>query len=447
MSHIFISYSKQNKEYARKLTDNLLSLGFDVWIDDQIEPSEEWFKRIVKGVRECAAFLVIMTPESGASRWVEREVMLADELQKPMFPILLNGDLHTCELWALFIGKQYEDTRGEKLPGDRFYTKLALSAPRKTESPPLQGSENTAPTDVWDGWMPKFDDPASSDEKLEKTVTEFTKRHLARLRELKEHQVANPPDVSHILPSPFEWCVVPTGEVTIRFTPRAKATTSVQAFSISRYPVTNSQYQGFVDSKDGYINPVWWDFSDKAKRWRRDNPEPQFTAFRGDQLPRTNVTWYEAMAFCDWLAGQIGQKIPGVPASLTGSPRILLPTEQQWQRAAQGDDGREYPWGNFFSADYCNTVEGNIGQPSPVTHYENGESPFEVLDLAGNVWEWCLSEWGTSDINLNSEGARVVRGGSYNFDQTVASTMYRDRNLPDRSFNYQGFRIVFVTTA
>src|SRR5690349_10003699 len=130
MSHIFISYSKQNKDYARKLADHLVSQGFNVWIDDEIEPSDEWWKKIVKAVRECVAFLVIMSPEAGGSRWVEREVMLADELNKPMFPVLLDGDLHSSELWALFIGKQYEDARGDKLPLERFYTKLERSAPR-----------------------------------------------------------------------------------------------------------------------------------------------------------------------------------------------------------------------------------------------------------------------------------------------------------------------------
>jgi formylglycine-generating enzyme required for sulfatase activity len=435
MAHVFISYSKQNKDYARKLADHLISQGFDVWIDDQIEPSDEWFKRIVKGIRECDAFLVIMSKESGTSRWVEREVMLADELQKPMFPVLLNGDLHTCELWALFIGKQYEDVRGDQLPADRFYAKLALSAPRKTVNSPD------------DGWTPKFDEITPDAVISDAKIARFTKMHQTFLDEKRAESASQPPDVSHILPPPFEWCVVPTGEVTVRFTPRTKVTSVVPAFSISRYPITNSQYQVFIDARDGYANPAWWGFSDNAKRWWLTKPEPKITAFSGDQLPRTNVTWYEAIAFCNWLIGQIGLRIPSVPANLTYNTRIMLPTEQQWQRAAQGDDGREYPWGNLFSANYCNVVESNVGQPSAVTRYENGESPFEVLDMAGNVWEWCLSEWGTSEINLKSDGERVLRGGAWNCTPQEVAINSRVRRVSEIVGSDTGFRIIYSATA
>jgi formylglycine-generating enzyme required for sulfatase activity len=432
MSHVFISYSKQNKDYARKLAEHLLSQGFDVWIDDQIEPSDEWFKRIVKGIRECAAFLVIMSKEAGSSRWVEREVMLADELQKPMFPVLLNGDLHSADLWALFIGKQYEDARGDKLPGERFYTKLALSAPRKAIDP-------------FDGWTPKFDEPDS--DVSEKVIADFTRRHQAFLEERRDQQAASPPDVSHILPPPFEWCVVPAGEVTVRFTPRARAAAPVGTFSISKYPITNSQYQVFVNAQDGYRSPAWWEYSDEARLWRRENKQPQITAFDGGDLPRTKVTWYEAVAFCRWLTNGLKAPIPAVGESLAEAAarrthQIMLPTEQQWQRAAQGDDGREYPWGNQFDETCCNTTASNIGKATVVTEYPCGISPFGVMDMAGNVWEWCLSEWGTSEVSLTATRARVLRGGSWGNAPHSASTISRYRDLPTYGYDIYGFRIV-----
>ena len=71
---------------------------------------------------------------------------------------------------------------------------------------------------------------------------------------------------------------------------------------------------------------------------------------------------------------------------------ISLPTEPQWQRAAQGGDGREYPWGNGFDSSRCNTSESGINHTTPVNQYPSGTSSYGVYDMAGNVWEWCLSE-------------------------------------------------------
>lgn len=76
MAHVFISYSKKNRDYARKLADHLLELGFDVWIDDRIDYGDDWWRTIVRAIRNAKAFIVIMTDESDRSVWVQREVTL-----------------------------------------------------------------------------------------------------------------------------------------------------------------------------------------------------------------------------------------------------------------------------------------------------------------------------------------------------------------------------------
>lgn len=88
MSHIFISYSKQNKDYAHLLKAKLLAEGFSVWMDDAIEPSDDWWRNIRQAIRECAAFTLIMTPEAEDSHWVVQELSYALELKKPFFPLL-----------------------------------------------------------------------------------------------------------------------------------------------------------------------------------------------------------------------------------------------------------------------------------------------------------------------------------------------------------------------
>src|SRR5437762_3143565 len=107
--HIFISYSKKQRQYARMLADHLLENGFDVWIDDRIEYGDEWWDVIDKAISDCAAVVVIMTPDSKNSKWVKREVMLAEERNKPTFPLLLQG-----ENWSLYITTQYIDVRHGK---------------------------------------------------------------------------------------------------------------------------------------------------------------------------------------------------------------------------------------------------------------------------------------------------------------------------------------------
>ncbi|HEX2908157.1 MAG TPA: toll/interleukin-1 receptor domain-containing protein, partial [Phototrophicaceae bacterium] len=115
MAHIFISYSKKNRAYARQLADKLLELGFDVWIDDRIDYGDDWWQTIFHAIREAKAFVVIMTDEANASKWVQREVTLADQHNIPAFPVWLNGDFHNSANWSIYVRTQYADVRGGHL--------------------------------------------------------------------------------------------------------------------------------------------------------------------------------------------------------------------------------------------------------------------------------------------------------------------------------------------
>ncbi len=135
-AHIFISYSKRNKQYARSLADHLIASGFDVWIDDRIDYGSLWADVIQKAIEDCAAFIVIMTPDSRESRWVKTECEYATQQGKRVFPLLLAGDV-----FFRYVSVQYVNVSDESLPPDAFLDELAEVAPRK----PSPGANVTAP--------------------------------------------------------------------------------------------------------------------------------------------------------------------------------------------------------------------------------------------------------------------------------------------------------------
>jgi formylglycine-generating enzyme required for sulfatase activity len=238
----------------------------------------------------------------------------------------------------------------------------------------------------------------------------------------------------------FAWCDVAEGYVLIedatdprKYNPSGSSggLFHVPAFKIARTPITNAQYQVFLDAPDGYRDIRWWTYSLHASAWRRKRPQPKPTVILGERLPRTRVSWFDAVAFCIWLSHRTGR-------------RISLPSELQWQRAAQGDDNRRYPYGKHFDPKRCNTREAGIGAPTAVDAYPDGKSPFGALDMQGNVWEWCLTEWETDDVHLEGNNPRVLRGGAWSSEGALVTTFYRYQNIPAVELDSIGFRPVLL---
>lgn len=252
-----------------------------------------------------------------------------------------------------------------------------------------------------------------------------------------------PPDLTAILPPPFAWSSIPAGPVTIDFAEGSthtfiavrRQTFDLPAFFMATYPLTTDQYQTFIDSLTGYRLTRWWSFSSPALDWRRTWEEPAPALKAPGDAPRTRLSWYESVAFCRWLAEQV---------TISDGWTLSLPTEQQWQRAAQGDDERVYPWGNDFDPSRTNTGETYSGAPASVTAYPAGASPFGVMDMSGNTWEWTCSQPGSLDASLKGDVQRILRGGSWTDPAADARCAARFAAAPHTRDTGFGLRIVYT---
>ena len=237
-----------------------------------------------------------------------------------------------------------------------------------------------------------------------------------------------------ILGAPFEWCHIPAGDVTLLDASDYGGTRGglfqVGEFAIGKYLITNGQYTSFVEHSNGFRNVLWWDYSPQAAQWRKDHRNPKPTAFPGRELPVTRVSWFDSVAFCNWLS------------SALAAP-VRLPTEQEWQRAAVGDTGWSYPWGNALDGSHANYAN-YVGQVSPVGSFLNGQSPFGVTDMVGNLWEWCLTIWGTDSTDLQGYVYRTFRGGAWNVSnpEYLRAIDRGEGHSPRGMLNDCGFRIV-----
>jgi formylglycine-generating enzyme required for sulfatase activity len=171
---------------------------------------------------------------------------------------------------------------------------------------------------------------------------------------------------------------------------------------IARTPVTNAEYARFV-AATGHEPP---------RHWRGPRPPAKLA-----HHPVVCVTWHDAVAYAEWAG-------------------MRLPTEEEWEKAARGIDGREYPWGEWEKG-RCNTEEAGIGTITPVGQYSpGGDSPCGCADMAGNVWEWTASE------HEALSGSRVLRGGAFYNEFRGARCALRDWLGPYGSGDGSGFRCV-----
>lgn len=204
----------------------------------------------------------------------------------------------------------------------------------------------------------------------------------------------------------------------------------LSAFSIERTPVTNRQFAEFLKAKGPGAKNGFYDPDDGDARIHIRGG--QWTADPGaEQLPVVEPTWYGAREYCRWAGRR-------------------LPTEAEWEKAARGTDGRRFPWGNAQPDQTRAHYSAGWREFVPVGSRPSGASPYGLLDMAGNAWEWTSSAYkpypynaGDGRENPDGEVERSTRGGGQDSGGEEITTTYRGRGLsrePDSGHHNIGFR-------
>lgn len=197
---------------------------------------------------------------------------------------------------------------------------------------------------------------------------------------------------------------------------RPAHTVDLAAFEIDRTEVTNAQFAQFV-AATGYQTDA--EKASEGKTWR------SFAQGRDDH-PVVKVSWNDAATYCQWAGKR-------------------LPTEAEWEKAARGTDGRLFPWGNDWDPSRLNGKDGGRRATAPVGSFPNGASPYGVLDMAGNVWEWTADWYLPYPGNLRpspyyGEKFKVLRGGGWFDTQNQVTTTNRSSSIVTAANDDIGFR-------
>jgi formylglycine-generating enzyme required for sulfatase activity len=205
-------------------------------------------------------------------------------------------------------------------------------------------------------------------------------------------------------------------------------------FQIAATPVTVTQFAVFVRATS---HKTTAELRGREYTWFQPHGRGSQVGQDRAQHPVTCVSWDDAQAFCRWA-------------------KVRLPTEAEWEKAARGTAGRLFPWGDEPpDPERCNFAGSQIHDTTPVGSYPKGASSYGVLDMAGNVWEWCSSLWGGGDKpffgypyraddgreDLVQSGRRIERGGSWYSDRNIMRCADRLRIYPDFWFDDSGFRV------
>jgi formylglycine-generating enzyme required for sulfatase activity len=500
---LFISYVQNDYSTALTIVDILRYSGHEPMFDHRLLQGSDWQTASSSAIRQCDVFVILLSPRSVESEWCLWECCEALDLEKPVVPVLLQP----CDIPSMLQEIQYTDFSGgdvliavAQLLGGLHYGFLTMTegqcdldeqpdrtaevrrpetrssfepavdartdrdaaqergpaagiGPSAGPAPAVHDFETSEPDsllEIGKDIVPETDpypDLAAifpSDQPIERAELPHNEP-IAPPPTLPEADLVGEPD-SSTFPYEPETVLIPAGpfvmgsdlaeDILAAETETPQHEVTLPGFRIGKYPVAVGEYWAFMD-EGGYFEQRYWTDAGWAWRVQEHISQPRFwddEKWTGnDHWPVVGVSWYEAVAYTQWLA-EITDRL------------YRLPTESEWEKAARGTDGRLYPWGNEWRVGLSN-VAGGMWRTTAVGYYSpDGDSPYGVADMSGNVWEWCLTKWrdrytDPEDNGFSGSAARCLRGGSWFGQPQDARVTARIRDEPSDWDDHLGFRV------
>lgn len=452
--HTFISYAHENTRFALKLARQLQKQGLAVQLDQWgVSAEDEWNRAIERMIRRCDNFLIVLSPEAVNSWVVRDQFLLALSLNKTIVPVLYRACNIPVPLQSIpyidFANRDFKSSFSQLLA--RYFPKVQINSGYwpKVKSICINSVQNwwnvLGPL-LWPGWL----GPA--------IVLLLVLMAVLIYRRSDHSVVFGPtPQFETLAVAPPTQSPVPTVEpVATKVRTRDGQIMALIAAGEFLMGSDSSDTEANSDEKPQhsvYVDSFWIDKTEvsnsqynKCVEAEVCRPSGALTSiFTPAELPVVGVSWAQANTYCRWVGGR-------------------LPTEAEWEKTARGTDGRLYPWGDDFDGsrlNYCDanciadwrdaTANDGYRYTAPPGSYPAGASPYGVLDMSGNVWEW-TADWYAPDSYKNSiyrnptgpeSGLqRVVRGGSWYYYGKNLRAAKRHKDTPVTQHDNIGFRCV-----
>ena len=395
----FITHSWKDLDFAKKFCDDLRRHGVDGFFDVySIKPGDKIPTEISRGLEACDTYVPILSYASLHSPWCEEEINAALTLSNSPgrngLPRIIPVLIEDCQ---------------DKMPvllRTRLYIQFAGRYDDALQEF-LKGCGTPVPRPGPDVLVP----PDTAEQPTAPTITTAS----PLLKTIPHVKVGN---------DGTQYILVPAGEFIMgndkgREDERPVHRVYASEFYISRTTVTNAQYKKFLDANPSHPLPAHWNHKTRTFPAGKENH------------PVVYVSWRDASRYAEWAG-------------------LRLPTEAEWEKAARGTDGRRCPWGDRFDKCKCNTSESGIQDTTPVDTYPDGASPYGVLDMIGNVWEW-VADWHVDNYYSQSPDRdptgpssghyRSMRGNSWRGTRDLARCSVRGGGEQDYRESHIGFRV------
>lgn len=475
---IFISYGRdQYAPLAARLAADLTAKGYEVWYDQQLQSGTRWEEVIQTQIDRLAEipgqgrFIYLLTPHSARNgSFCRKELRYALDLNIPVFTLLVAdcrpplsvNDFQHIDFRPVLAGEQNEEVYqhllemlvadmegsiGKNLHEHKNYEGKTNSKPRKNPKSSLLHWVNRSRL-IWLVALIIF-----------LTTIGIVSQNQPLLYWLGVTPNPKPPaciSIGQTWTSPIDGMTlvcVPGGEFLmgsldtdkdVPSTEKPQHSVFLDAYWIDRTEVTNAMFRKFAAANPDYRTQAEkkgrgnvYDANKKGLEeiqgadWR--HPSGSDSSLNGlDNHPVVQVSWEDAKEYCSWVGGH-------------------LPTEAQWEKAARSTDTRKYPWGEVKPSSSLANYGMNMGTTTVAGSYPEGQSPYGLLDLAGNVWEWTSdfysSDYYSKSVLINPTGPtsgnnRVVRGGSWYYEDWSLRVTFRGSDNPIFVGVGQGFRCV-----